>query len=660
MSGQEAGVTRLVLCDAHDAAWIAEAVAAAPDDQWDVLLVGVSSVAYRQRFARELGRLPRLTVLDPAAFAPAAHDAVSAFVLDLVFRLPDVMLGGRTLAQRLQQEDTNLWWSLKLTEKSSFRGPLVERLFRLALLNAALGTREYSELWLCVADDALVATATRGERVPKVRAFLRATRRTLTQRVAANFAAAYWARALAAAAGLARTRAVMRLAGWRIPRPARGSLGLLTMYPYWWLRPYEEDAADRFFSAPPESRSPFYAAWLMFPGRLWAQRHAVARTFERKRIVPLQAFLGFGDALALLNPARFRRLAAVHSRLTEIRERFLRFDVSALVHDELRASLSDAEIAFDALLGRAVQRMVRRINPSIVAYRVEGQPWESAVVQAAGAEGTVGFFHSPFGRNYAPLRFAAGDITGGSGAGPRPMPSGMLVCGSVSARYLAEDGFPPHRIAACGPQRHASFVRFLAGTPSRERLRQKLTLPLGVPVYFVALAIVEVETEGLFASIAEALAGREGFFLAVKTHPNRPEGDAAMQAALASVGPGRSAILPAAADMYEHIAASDAMITIGSTVAFEAMALGVMPVVYEHPGTYAATSLRAFQSSLFVVNSPRSLGQALAAIDAGSPEAVRRREQWPATVRGVFGDLTAPLSIQMDAALRQLSGGGDQ
>lgn len=648
-------MTRLVVCDSHDASWIGEAgEGAAAGDQWHVLVIGVSHVRYRAMFSVELAALGAVSVLDVASIAPDVHECVSRYVVALVHDLPGRDLGGATIGEMLASGEENLWWSLVISEKSSFRGRLIERLFRLALIDAVVARERYSDVWIRTSDPLLAAAVGSGRGVPPVEAVILAARPSLRVRLASRFILAYWLRALAAAARVLVIRAIAFAARWPVVSPPRAGLALFTMYPYWWLRANTPSAADRFFSAPPESRRPYYVAWMTWPLRLWRDRAAVRRVIGERRIVPLQTRLRIADALAVLSPRRFAALARVDAALALIREQFLRFDVSAMVREELRASLSNAELMMDQLITRAMARVVVEEDPAVVAYRCENQPWEAALVRAAGSR-TVGFFHSPFGPNYAALRFAPGDFTAGPprGAGSRPAPGGMLVCGDAARDYLTRDRYPVDRVAPCGPQRHASFVRFLVSHADRLELRKRLQLPPAVPVYFIAIAIVEVETEGLFACIEEALQGAEPVHLVVKTHPNRPAGDAAMRRALGAAAV-RSSIVPVDADMYEYLAASDAMITIGSTVAFEAMALGVMPIVYEHPGTYAVTSLRAFDSALFVVNSPESMRVAIDAVARDGSEAQRRRAGWPAAIRRTLGDLATPLDSQMDQALDRL------
>jgi hypothetical protein len=384
----------------------------------------------------------------------------------------------------------------------------------------------------------------------------------------------------------------------------------------------------------------------------------MAQTVERRHITPLQRFVALRDALGLLSPVRFLKLSGVRRAVRGLTSRFGRFDISRLVAAEIVTSMTDAELFFDHLVERGMARYLGAVKPTTLLYRVEGQPWENALLASAHRTGThvLGFFHSPFGENYPALRFAREEIAGsGNGAGPRPLPHGMLVCGPTVRGHLEADGYPAARIAECGPQRHAGFVRVLREQPGRAELRRRLGLPQEQTIHYVALAIVEAETDGLFACLEPALESAGDFRLLIKTHPNRPRGDASLDAAVRLIGAGRTNYVPPGADMYDYLAASDTMICIGSTVAFEAMALGVMPVVYEHPGTFAATSLRAFDAALYVVNSPATMRQALAEIAEAAPAARARRARFDEVVRGVFGDLETPLDRQLSRAMAALN-----
>jgi hypothetical protein len=650
-------MTRLVVCDSDESGWFGRARAASrPGDQWHILLLRISVDRFEQRHRAALAGVEGAQLLDVAALAPDAQRDVTPFVLDLVWRLPGAPIAGTTLGALLQDDGRNLWWSLEVSEKSSFRGRLIERLYQLALVARVIAADHYDELWLQLSDASLADTIARGASLPTVRD---ETRPRPGEINAAAFVTRYWLRALAALWRWLAVRLVAAAVRWPPIPPGRAALAIFTIYPYWWIQPFTAGATDRFFSAAPADAH--YVAWLTWPPRLWRNRRAVTTTARGRHLVPLQRFIRLADAVRLLSPSRFRRLLRVHRALqVPLAIGFGPFDISRLVATEIQISISDAELFFDQLIERALTRYAAAIKPAALLYRVEGQPFENALLAAVRDVGTfvIGFFHSPFGEHYPALRFAPGEIGGpGHGAGRRALPDGMLVCGRTVRRYLEADGYPASRIAECGPQRHAGLVRFLRERPTRAELRARLGLPQRVRIHYVALAIVDAETEGLFACLERALSAGADFRLLIKTHPNRPQTDASTQSALRALGPHRCSLVPAGAGMYEYLAASDTMVCIGSTVAFEAMALGVMPIVYEHPGTFAVTSLRAFEQSLYVVNSAATMERALAEIDGNARGAVERRGRFVATVAGVFGDLETALEQQLSRAVVELAAG---
>jgi hypothetical protein len=654
MSRQEASLKTLVICDRHDVSWI-ETAKSENGTSWDLMLLRVSGAWFQRQHGAALASVQGARLLDVASFAPAANRDVSRFMVDTIHWLPSFDVGGRILGEWLQEADGNAWWSLEITEKSSFRGPLVERLFNLALVREALATGTYDRLWIRIADPLLANAIAAASGIATIRHL------DAPSRAAHGFVRAYWSRALAAVVRFTAVRILVALTRWTATVPA-GGLGIFTLFPYWWIEPFGARPSERFFSAPPAKERAHYAAWITWPGKIWRQRSALRRTLQRTPIVPLQRFVSWRKALGVFSPSRFLRFLRAHRAVNRhLVVHFKDADVSSLIADELTTSMSDAELFFDEILHSAVSGYLTAVRPAALAFRVEGQPWEHAVVSASRRASVplIGFFHSMFGDNYPALRYAPGEVAGADhGAGPRPLAQRLLVSGSTAEAYLLRDGYHASAVARCGPQRHASFVEFLRTRPSRESLRQRLGLAPDIPVYFVAIAIVEAETEGLFACIEEALAGQSTFQLLIKTHPNRPGGDASMQAAVATLGRERVGFVPAGADMYEYLAASDTMVCIGSTVAFEAMALDVMPIVYEHAATFAATSLRAFEDALYVVNSPAAMRLAVEECASDAPAARARRTRWAATVSGVFGDLQIPLEEQLQRALAQLGVAG--
>jgi hypothetical protein len=103
--------------------------------------------------------------------------------------------------------------------------------------------------------------------------------------------------------------------------------------------------------------------------------------------------------------------------------------------------------------------------------------------------------------------------------------------------------------------------------------------------------------------------------------------------------------------MYEFMGASDAVITGGSTLAFEAIALGVMPILFESPSAFSASSFTPFEQACFIVNDGRQLRRAIDSTLSDDALAIGKRQHWPDIVREVFGDARVDPGPQFLAAL---------
>lgn len=627
-----------------------EQVADCDADRWDVLCLGF------QMPPAAAGGLSAVQAIDASIHAQKACALVRTFVLDLFDRLPDADLGGETLAGLLEHGGRNLWWYLEASEKSPFRDPLIHRLYHLALVRLVLEATPYEEVRLDVADASLAQAfrsglhglSAHGQRpAPAGRKSRGWSPLRYGWSVLRLFLYYLGARGASAVVGL----------------PARNGGDLdavfFTMYPQWWLSPWSGSASDRFFSAAPEGARTGFVAWMAQPLQLLRHRREVRQIAAAQRVIPLQAFLSPARAAGVLSPRLFltvRRAARRFERLPDLT--FAGFGVSSLVAECVGRSLCAPELFQNLMIEWAMSAFLRRCRPRAIAYRLEGQPLEHAILNAAGDTPTAGFMHSPFGENYLPMRFAPGEVeehrSRRRGSRDRPLPAALLACGEAGVERLVRDGFARTAIAACGPQRHAAFLRYLAERPPRATIRARLGVADTDPLIFVAIAIIPQETEALFAALESALAGIGRYRLVVKPHPNRPEGDLPLREALSRLGTERAMPLPASLSMYDAITAADAVVCIGSTVAFEAMALGVMPVVFEPPLFYATTSLAHYDDSLWVVREAAGLRDALREIMVMSQLTRRKAERWRETVHSVLGDLQTPLPEQLGRALVQL------
>ena len=334
-------------------------------------------------------------------------------------------------------------------------------------------------------------------------------------------------------------------------------------------------------------------------------------------------------------------------------------DVGPLVAADVSRSLTGTERWLSTLLARAVRRSVDRRAPSWLLYRLEFQPFENALLRGlAGRTRGIGFLHYPFGRHYLSTRFAEGEVPrylrGADPSMDRPLPDGVLACGESGIGHVTDSGYPRARCAPCGPQRFGRLLEYRRTRESRERVRARLRLPPDRPVYFVTLAIVEEDTQALFGALAGGLDDARDPLLVVRTHPNRPLGDPALTTALARFGTGRAVLMDPRQDIYDHLVAADALICIGSMIAFEAIALERMPIVFENPSSFPALSLAEFAEGLFVARDEAEMGAALRAIEGGGEDVRAKQRHWPDLLRRVLGDLETPLPLQLTRALARL------
>lgn len=652
---------RLLITDHYDTTAFADVERSSEQGAgWDILLLGGSPDWFRWRYQDRLSRIGQARVLDAEPFSGKAHADVNGFVLELGASLPHASLGGSTLAQLLRDEDGTEWWFLECAEKGPYRGPFIGLLYRVAIARGVLDAGRYHEVSASLRDKALarvVAPYARSNGWHWCAAAPPATRRWIDSPVVRLRLQMF------RAAGRAASAWILARSLGPLPKTRFSGRWVFTVFPSWWGRATSDRPADRFFTNVEEAGVEGYFAWLTNSRVLWRHRAVVRESLRRLRAVPLQRFLSWRDVLSTLSPAALGRLKQFRRRMQHhVEARFLGFDVAPLVVDEVTRSLTGFEAMQDRLLRRAVARAAEAFRPAVVLYRAEFQPIESALLRGLqGRAAAVGFHHHPFGVNYLSMRFTSAEMAKhleASQPESRPLPDGIVAIGPLLARHVAEGGLPAARIAVCGPQRYGPLTMYRRRQQPRGALRVALGLPPADFVVFVALAIVEADTEALFGAMVGACRDVEGVRLIVRTHPNRPAGDPALHATLQALGPDRATLMPADGAMYDYIAASDCMVCVGSMIAFEAMALGIVPIVFDNPATFGAVSLAEYASGLFVVKNAAELGAAIEDVRRDSSRARMKRHAWPSLLADVMGDLEAPLGPQLQRALDRFTPAG--
>ena len=654
---------RLIISDSYDLSWLGVARAATRDgDSWAILPLGLSHRAYQHRTSEGLADLPGCVVLDLGEVAQEARQAVKDFVLEAFHRLPEQQMAGENLYDLLQTPEGNHWWFLRTSEKNPIRDPLIDQLYRLAVVRSMTEMCNYEEIWIAVDEAPLrdVLASSFGE--ANETRVLTSTRRQHKWWWDQFPLVRYWIHAIHTLVDYLLVRVFFSLPGWPHPKAMGGGVLFFTMYPYWWLSPYSQDSRERFFASPDKIPGGRYLTWFVWPEKLWRNRHQVRQAIRRHGLVPFQPYIGVFQACSLLSPLSFARTVRFHWRMRrELRVGFHGFEVGDLIAEDLSRSLTGSEFFMNVLLCKAARILGRTSDARAFVVRMEAQVDENALFMGVGRHiPTVGFLHSPVVDNALPLHFASGELAerlqGHPSTRVRPLPHGVLVCGTGWEKRLAAEGFPVDRIALCGPQRHQSLVDRLHAAGGRATARLELGLPAEVPIVVVAPALLENETEALFRALMDALADDviEDLRVIVKSHPNKLASEDALGTAMLTMGPERASIMPHGADVYHYLAAADALVCIGSWIAFDAMAMGVMPIVFEDPATFAATSMASYEKGLFVVRDGEELRAALLDTMSASEEALRRRRAWSPMLVEVFGNLDLPLEEQLRDGLRAL------
>ncbi|OFW09492.1 MAG: hypothetical protein A3H96_03980 [Acidobacteria bacterium RIFCSPLOWO2_02_FULL_67_36] len=650
---------RLLIVDDYSSPAFDQASASAVGgDRWDLFLLGGSPDWFRWRHPEQLRKLPGCRVVDAARLAAQAHASVGEFVVRLGATLPRLALGGETLFELLQERHGNAWWHLEASEKGPYRGPLIGQLYRLALLNAIAETDGYDEVWCSIRERVLADTlrATLETR-PRWR-MLDARPAPGPQRMEERPLLRH---SLIAARALGRFLSIhvfTRWLGGRAKPPRTGSgRWVFSVFPTWWADASTSQPRDRFLTNAADARLDGYFVWLAQPAVLWRHTRAVRDACASLHLVPLQRSLSLWDLLTVLSPRYFRRVLRFEKTMRpHLHVPFAGCDVGHLVGAEISRSLSAHEPLQNALVARALAKAADTVHPRLLLYRGESQPLESALLQGlAGKAKAIGFHHFPYAERHLPMQFTPQEVEESLQQPPsrvaRPLPDGIVALGPALAANVARGGFPKDRVVVCGPQRYGPLFTYRRVMAPRQAIRRRLGLAADVFLIIVALAIVESDTEALFGSLIGGCPDLATLRVIIRTHPNRPHGDDALRGAIDALGQARAELMPVSANMYDYVAAASCMVCVGSMIAFEAIVLGIMPIVMDNPSTYGAVSLAQYEEGMFIVHNASELGAAIQHVRENSDECRRKREAWPALIEQVFGDSDQPLGAQLDRAL---------
>lgn len=307
----------------------------------------------------------------------------------------------------------------------------------------------------------------------------------------------------------------------------------------WWTRV----AATRPHVTPIEALAPRSA--MAGSLGLWAARHAMRRSLEQSPDLRAAAVVGGCDCWPVIS----RLLAGIA---------LLQFPWSARAMDEARAALETCHASVAVTYaeaggwGRAIALEARRVQIPLVGLQ-------------------HGFIYRHW-LNYLhePDEMAAHPRNAHDRGFPRP--TSTLVFDAYAARHLVGAGrFPSEAVTVTGSPRLDQLAARYRSLSEADVDAARASA--GVPLDAALLLLVTKysEARGVLADLLDAVRGLPGVHLAIKAHPaETPE-----PYVRAAVGAPRVRVLSPSTDLAPLIRASRAVVTVNSTVALDAMTLGV-------------------------------------------------------------------------------------
>jgi hypothetical protein len=256
-----------------------------------------------------------------------------------------------------------------------------------------------------------------------------------------------------------------------------------------------------------------------------------------------------------------------------------------------------------------------------------------------------------------------------------PLPYGhsgfdrIAVSGPAEKRLLVESGLAEDRVVITGQPRFDALLQ----SPAREAARQALGLPVTGRMLLLAtqpfsehrLVTPQVHHAGVLALLRQLLPLPGKDFLLIKPHPAETALD--YEKLLAEAGGGEQAFLRSGADISLALAACEAILSVHSTVALEALVMGrqvvlaaalAVPLWAAQDNPYVQAGVGRIAMTLEEVR-PRVL-EALAAADAPLTEAELRflRDQCGPLDGGSAGRLAALIAEEVRDRSRNLDPAG--
>jgi hypothetical protein len=219
------------------------------------------------------------------------------------------------------------------------------------------------------------------------------------------------------------------------------------------------------------------------------------------------------------------------------------------------------------------------LSPEVVVTYAEAGGWGRALVLEARRRRvrSVGVQHGFIYRHWLNYLHEADEMQP-AGAGC-PIPDRTLLFDRQALDHLVSAGhFPASALSVTGNARLDELAaRFAQFQPARETIRHELGVDGESRMAVLAAKFSEIRGE--LPALVSAVTSLNGVRLVIKTHPaETPDAYAPVVGSAPNI-----TIAPAGADLARLLAASDAVVTMNSTVAQDGLVLGVPALVIGLP-----------------------------------------------------------------------------
>ncbi len=220
------------------------------------------------------------------------------------------------------------------------------------------------------------------------------------------------------------------------------------------------------------------------------------------------------------------------------------------------------------------------LSPGAVVTYAEAGGWGRALVLEARRRSvpSIGLQHGFIYRHWLNYLHEPDEIAPLDHDGGCPIPDRTLVFDRYAETHLLEAGqFPPDRVLVTGNARLDDLVlAFAQQHASRDDIRQRLGVAADQPLAVLTAKFTEIKDD--LGDLVAAVAGLPEMRLVIKAHPaeNPADYDTA-------IGRAPNISVAAGQDLAPLLAAADAVVTMNSTVAIDALVLGVPALVIGLP-----------------------------------------------------------------------------